>query len=150
LYHLSIVIMSYDIGIPLWFCENCDAVFHSNEPVYCPKCAHNIGDRFLLTDSQKEQLLGVVELIDEHDTYDHDVETESWWFHNLLEKHLPWYNMESRLIVQACWFVIGGQDIYDPKFAFAYQFFQDEYNFAPHEKNMYFCDVVEPFEDGDY
>jgi hypothetical protein len=142
--------MSYDIDIPLWFCENCDAVFHSNEPVYCPKCAHNIGDRFLLTDSQKEQLLGVVELIDEHDTYDHDVETESWWFHNLLEKFTPWYNMESRLIVQACWFVIGGKDQYDPKNVFAYQFFQDEYNFAPHEKNMYFCDVVEPFEDGDY
>jgi hypothetical protein len=136
-----------DIDIPLWFCENCDAVFHSNEPVYCPKCAHTIGDRFLLTDSQKEQLLGVVELINEHDTYDHDVETESWWFHNLLEKHLPWYNMESRLIVQACWFVIGGKDQYDPKNVFAYQFFQDEYNFAPHEKNMYFCDVVEPFED---
>ena len=140
---------SEGIDVPLWFCENCDAVFHSNEPVYCPKCVHAIGDRFLLTDSQKEQLLGVVELIHENEVYNHDVETESWWFHNLLEKHLPWYNMESRMIIQACWLIIGGQDPDHPKNVFAYEFFQDEYNFAPHEKNMYFCDVVEPFE-GDY
>ena len=139
-----------DIDIPLWFCENCDAVFHSNEPVYCPKCAHAIGDRFLLTDTQKEQLLGVVQLIHENDVYDHDVETETWWFHTLLEKHLPWYNMESRMIVQACWSMMGRQDQTDPKVVFAYQFFEDEYNFAPHEKNMYFCDVVEPFEDDCY
>lgn len=139
-----------DIDIPLYFCKCCDAVFHSNEPVYCPKCVQAIGHRLFLTDIQKQQLFEVVELIDPHAVYDHDDETETWWFHHLLERHLPWYNMESRLIVQACWFAVNNRDIHDPKFTFAYQFFQDEYAFAPHEKNMYFCDVVEPFEDGDY
>jgi hypothetical protein len=139
-----------DIDIPLWFCKSCNAVFHSNEVVYCPNCVQDISSRLFLTDIQKQQLFEVVALIDPYAVYDHDVETETWWFHTLLERHLPWYNMESRLIIQACRFAVSKRDLDDPKIAFAYQFFQDEYAFAPHEKNMYFCDVVEPFEDGDY
>ena len=136
-----------DKGIdhPLWSCWDCDTVWRSHELSRCPGCAREVGQRFVLDEDQTGDLLDAVLELDGNETswdepaWDHAM----WKFRNLVRTHVPWYDMNSRQTIQACYEALCARGP-NVKIALAVAFFQDDYAHAPEEEKT-FCPEVPYF-----
>jgi len=137
-----------DKGIdhPLWSCSDCDTVWRSHECMRCPGCAREVGSRFILNEEQTSDLLdAVVDLDESVPTWDEQKKDHAMWeFRNLLRTHVPWYDMNSRQTIQACYEALCARAQH-LKILFAISFFQDEYTHAPEEEKT-FCPEMPYFE----
>jgi hypothetical protein len=137
-----------DKGIdhPLWSCEDCDTRWRAHERMRCPGCACQVGDRFVLNEDQTSDLLDALVGLDgdvtswDEQSWDYAM----WEFRNLMRIHVPWYDMNSRQTIQACYEALCARAPH-PKIAFAVAFFQDDYTHAPEEEKT-FCPEVPYFE----
>jgi hypothetical protein len=127
-----------DKGIdhPLVSCDECDAVWRSYAVTRCPKCARQVGTRFLLDEQQLWDLVEAVSYLDETATFDPETESETCEFRNLLAEHVQWYNTNSRVTIQACYEALCARDPH-PNITFAIAFFKAEYAEAPEDEMMY-------------
>ena len=128
-----------DKGIdhPIVSCWKCDTEWRSHELSRCPGCARQVGAPRVLDGTEKWDLMEAVSYLDERKTFDYDTEYETWEFHLLLEKHASrWYDMSSRIIIQACYFALLKRAPH-PKVAFAIDFFRAEYDEATDSEMMY-------------
>ena len=127
-----------DKGIdhPIVFCWDCDTEWRSYEMSRCPGCARHCGEQRELDEEEMWDLMEAVSYLDERKTFDYDKEYDTWEFHLLLEKHAPWYDMNSRISIQACYLALQKRDPH-PKVAFAIAFFRAEYDEAMDSEMMY-------------
>ena len=137
-----------DKGIhhPLWSCHECDTVWRAHELTRCPGCARQVGHRFVLSEEQTDDLLdALVELDGDAASWNDDAwDLAMWKFRNLIRTHAPWYDMNSRQTIQACYEALCAQAPH-PKIAFAIDFFHDDYTHAPEEEKT-FCPEVPYFQ----
>ena len=143
-----------DKGIdhPLWSCWDCDTVWRSYERTRCPGCARHVGHRSFLDEAQESELFQAVYGLPETNcSYtEEQLEHSMWRFRNLLCECAPWYDMNSRLMIQACYETLcerGGTSLKD---LLAIHFFKEEYAFAPEEDNTFCPEVIEYTEDAQY
>jgi len=134
-----------DKGIdhPIVSCSYCDAEWRSYTLSRCPCCARECGAQRMLDENEMWDLMEAVCDLDESKTFDYNTECDTWEFHLLLQKHASqWYDMSSRVIVQACYFaLLEHQKLLErnphPKIAFALAFFKEEYAEASDSEMMY-------------
>jgi hypothetical protein len=137
-----------DKGIdhPLWSCEDCDTVWRAHERMLCPGCACQVGDHLALDEDQTGDLLYAIMALDGTvPTWDEDAwDRAEWEFRNLVREHVPWYDMNSRQNIQACYEALCARAPHS-KIAFAIAFFEEDYKHAPEEDNT-FCPEVPYFQ----
>lgn len=121
---------------PIVSCWECDTEWRSYEPSRCPGCARHVGAPRVLSEEETRDLMEAVSRLDERKTFDYDAEYETWEFHTLLEEHMPWYDMGSRVLIQACYFALLKQAPH-PKVTFAIDFLHMEYAEALDSEMMY-------------
>ena len=120
---------------PIVSCWECDTEWRSYELSRCPGCARHIGAERVLSEEETRDLMEAISHLKE-ETFDADTEYETWEFHSLLEKHVSWYDMGSRVLIQACYFALLKQAPH-PKVVFAIDFLHMEYAEAPDSEMMY-------------
>ena len=131
-----------DKGIdhPIVSCWKCDTEWRSHELSRCPGCARQVGAPRELDGTEKEELMDAIMHLDGEKTFDYNTECDTWEFHLLLEKHASrWYDMSSRIIIQACYLSLLKYQLRrpHPKIAFALAFFRAEYDEASDSEMMY-------------
>jgi hypothetical protein len=133
-----------DKGIdhPIVSCWDCDTEWRSYDLTRCPHCAREVGAPRELNKDETWDLMEAVSYLDERKTFDYDTEYETWEFHLLLQKHTWWYDMNSRVLIQACYFALLERQASlernpHPKIAFAIAFFRAEYDEALDDEMMY-------------
>ena len=133
-----------DKGIdhPFIACNTCNIAWRSYARSYCPSCTNGIGFHFILHESEIWGLMEAVLRLDDDTMFHAETERTTWMFRNLLMRHAPWYDMNSRVIIQSCYFTLLKQDPH-LKVAYALGFFMAEYVKAPEDELMYI-----PEEDG--
>ena len=127
-----------DKGIdnPFVGCDKCNTAWRSYTRTCCPSCTHGIGSHFILHEGEILDLMEAVSCLDEDETFHAETERVTWKFRNRLMQHAVWYNMYSRIIIQACYFALLERDP-NPKVAYAIAFFMVEYARAPEDELMY-------------
>ena len=120
---------------PIVSCWECDTEWRSYELSRCPGCARHIGAERVLSEEETRDLMEAISHLKE-ETFDADTEYETWEFHSLREKHVSWYDMGSRVLIQACYFALLKQAPH-PKVVFAIDFLHMEYAEAPDSEMMY-------------
>ena len=120
---------------PIVSCWECDTHWRSHGLSRCPGCARQVGAQRVLSEEETWDLMEAISYLDER-PFDADTEYETWEFHTLLEKHVPWYDMGSRVLIQACYFALLKRDPH-PKVTFAIDFLHMEYAEASEDEMMY-------------
>ena len=143
-----------DKGIdhPLVFCCACDAVWRTHTLSLCPMCALRVGDRFLLDEElQRDLMEAVVSLdVDTFSPTQEQLEFQMWLFSNLIREKAPWYDMNSRRIIQACYYDLCTRGETNPKVAVAIAFFKEDYADAPEPENTFCPEVIHFTVDAQY
>ena len=88
-----------------------------------------------------------VSYLDEDVTFHAETESVTWQFRNLLMQHAPWYDTNSRVVIQSCYMALLKRDPH-PKVAYAIAFFMAEYAEAPEDELMYNPYKEDNYEDG--
>ena len=136
-----------DKGIdhPLVSCGDCGAIWRSHVCSLCPMCAVEVGDRFLLDEDQEWDLMEAVLSLEETTLSftQEQLDLQMWRFRNLLCNQAPWYNMNSRRMIQACYQNLCTRGGTNPKAALAIAFFKEEFVFAPEEEKTVFPEVIQ-------
>jgi hypothetical protein len=70
------------------------------------------------------------------------MDLQVWRFRNLLREEAPWYDMNSRQMIQACYENISERMGQHPNAAVAISFFKEEFEFAPEEDKTVFPEVI--------
>jgi hypothetical protein len=82
-----------------------------------------------------------VSYLDPTATFDPETENETEEFRTLLKTHVPWYNMNCRQTIQACYMALHIRAPH-PSVTFALAFFSVEYCEAPESEMMYDPEAV--------
>jgi hypothetical protein len=127
-----------DKGIdhPVIACNTCNIAWRSYTPMQCPICPRGVGAYFILYENEIVELMNAVSYLEEDVLFHAETERVTWKFRNLLKQHTTWYKMNSRVIIQACYMTLRQKD-WNPKVAYAIEFFMSEYAAAPEDVFMY-------------
>ncbi len=122
-------------------CFDCKTVWYYADCERCPRCALQIGARYLLNQEQTCELLNAVYQLDE-ERIERASEYTTWEFDNILRENVPWY-VNCRQIIQACYELLCEEEL-DLKIVFAIGFFEQAYLLAPEDPMMHhFADDME-------
>ena len=126
-----------DKGIdhPLVTCDECNTAWRSYVAAWCPHCVR-VSSNFILHEDETRGLMEAISYLNEDLTFHAEMERVTWEFRNLLMRHAAWYDMNSRVVIQACYMTLLEQDLH-PKVAYAIAFFMAEYEKAPEDGLMY-------------
>jgi hypothetical protein len=92
----------------------------------CKEC----GAQRILNEEETQELMEAISQLDEEAKFDCINGYDSWEFDSSLNQYASrWFSIDSRRIIQACYFALLKQDT-NPKVAFAIEFFKAEYEFA--------------------
>jgi hypothetical protein len=133
------------IDNPLVSCFECDAVWRSEECTRCPRCARQVGTRYLLNGEQTDMLITTVFWAIQSP---HGSEYDKTMMRNILIEDVPWYYEDCRRTIQACYVALCMQQPH-PKIAFAIEFFKEAYLHAPEDALMYKFDNQEEYYESD-
>jgi hypothetical protein len=118
------------INHPIVSCWDCDAEWRSYKPSRCPGCARHVGAPRVLNEQETHELMQAISQLEEEAKFDCINGYDSWEFDSSLNQYASrWFSIDSRRIIQACYFALLKQDT-NPKVAFAIEFFKAEYEFA--------------------
>ena len=135
-----------DKGIdhPLVSCGECDAVWRARGPSRCPMCAEDEGYRMSLTARQCSNLYVAMSDLPHKECYtEEQMDLQVWRFRNLLRAEAPWYDINSRQMIQACYELVSarmGQHLATPV---AIALFKEDFEFAPEEEKTVFPEVIQ-------
>lgn len=135
-----------DKGIdhPLVSCGECDAVWRSHGRSRCPMCGEDEGYRLSLTARQYSNLYVAMSNLQTKECYtEEQMELQMYRFRNLLLEEAPWYDMNSRQMIQACYDLVCERAGAHPNAAVAIAFFKEEYAFAPEEEKTFCPEVIQ-------
>ena len=136
------------INNPIVSCWECDTEWRSYGLSRCPYCARQVGAQRVLNEQETHDLMEAISHLKE-EKFDYDTEYETWEFHDLLTQHVPWYDMSSRVLIQACYFALQHKHLH-PKVKFAIDFFHVEYAEALDSEMMYNPNEEDDGEDDKY
>ena len=122
-------------------CGECDTQWRADNETLCPFCARGVGMGWVLDEDHTWDLMEAVSYLDPNATFDPETENETGEFRNLLEMHVPWYNMNCRQTIQACYMALHIRAPH-PNVTFALAFFSVEYCEAPESEMMYDPEAV--------
>lgn len=124
------------IGHPLVTCDECNTAWRSYVAAWCPHCTRRVSSNFILHEDETRGLMEAVSYLNEDVMFHAETEYVTWEFRNLLMRYASWYDMNSRVVIQACYFALQQRDP-NPKVAYAIAFFMAEYAEAPEDSLMY-------------
>jgi hypothetical protein len=133
-----------DKGIdhPLVSCGECGAVWRSHGRSRCPMCGEDEGYRMSLTARQTSNLFVAMYQLEYKECYtEEQMDLQVWRFRNRLREEAPWYDINSRRMIQACYVHVSvrmGQHLATPV---AIALFKEDYAFSPEEENTVFPEV---------
>jgi hypothetical protein len=134
-----------DTGIdhPLVSCSDCGAIWRSHGRSKCPMGGCGEGYRLSLTARQNSNLYVAMSNLEHKECYtEAQMELQMWRFRNVLREDAPWYDMNSRQMIQACYQNVSERAGTHPNAAVAIAFFKEEFEFAPEEDNTVFPEVI--------
>jgi hypothetical protein len=126
-------------------CHDCDTVWYWADCERCPRCDRQVGTRYFLNQEQIYELLNSVYQIDE-ERIERASEYETWSFGNILRQNAPWYDVNCRRTIQACYELLCEEEL-NPKIVFAIGFFEQEYLRAPEDRMMYHFAEEDDYQD---
>jgi len=126
------------IDHPVIACTTCNIAWRSYTPMRCPVCPRGVGAYFVLDENEIAQLMEAVSYLDEDATFHAETERATWKFRNLLTQYAKWYDMKSRIVIQACYMTLRYQDL-NAKVAYAIAFFMADYAGASEDAYMFTC-----------
>jgi len=120
-------------------CSECDSTWRSCARSLCPMCGHE-GDFFTIDARQNSQIFrAVYDQEEPAPSYTKQELRDAWeTFRNLFREHAPWYDRNSRKMIQACHQSLRLRGGTSRKSALVMTFFEEEYIVAPEEPNT-FC-----------
>lgn len=127
-------------------CDECGTEWRADGETLCPFCARGVGMGWVLDEDHTWDLMEAVSYLDVNATFDPETENETGEFRNLLEMHVPWYNMNCRQTIQACYAALCIREPH-PCVTFAIAFFSVEYAEAPESEMSWNPDEVTYTED---
>ena len=134
-----------DKGIdhPLVSCGECDAVWRSHGRSRCPMCAEDEGYRMSLTADQYSNLYVAMRDLPHKECYtEEQMDLQVWRFRNLLREEAPWYDINSRRMIQTCYENVSARMGAHPNAAVAIALFKEDFEFAPEEEKTVFPEVI--------
>ena len=132
------------IDHPLVSCGECDAVWRSHGRSRCPMCAEDEGYRMSLTACQNSNLYVAMSDLETREFYSEaQLDLAMWRFRNLLRENAPWYDMNSRQMIQACYEYVSARMGAHPAATVAIAFFKEEYTYASDEDNTFCPEVIQ-------
>ena len=135
------------INHPLVSCCECGAIWRAHGRSRCPKrstdeCGE--GYRMSLTGRQNSNLYVAMSNLQHKECYtEEQMELQMWRFRKLLLEDAPWYDSNSRQLIQACYQNASERAGTHPNASVAIAFFKEEYAFAPEEDKTVFPEVVQ-------
>ena len=97
-----------------------------------------------LTGRQNSNLYVAMSNLQHKECYtEEQMELQMWRFRKLLLEDAPWYDSNSRQLIQACYQNASERAGTHPNAAVAVAFFKEEYAFAPEEDKTVFPEVVQ-------
>jgi len=134
-----------DKGIdhPLVACGECDAVWRARGRSRCPMCAEDEGYRMSLTARQNSNLFVAMSNLQHKECYTQEqMDLQIWRFRNLLREEAPWYDINSRQMIQACYEYVSARVGAHPAAPVAIALFKEDFEFAPEEEKTVFPEVI--------
>jgi hypothetical protein len=134
-----------DKGIdhPLVSCGECDAVWRAHGRSRCPMCAEDEGYRMSLTARQNSNLFVAMSDLKTKESYTQEqMDLQIWRFRNLLREEAPWYDINSRQMIQACYEYVSARVGAHPAAPVAIALFKEDFEFAPEEEKTVFPEVI--------
>ena len=135
-----------DKGIdhPLVSCGTCGAVWRAHERSICPMGACEEGVRLSLGARKWSNLYVAMSNLEHKECYtEEQMDLQMWRFRNVLREDAPWYDMNSRQMIQACYELVSARGGAHPNAAVAIAFFKEEYAFAPEEEKTFCPEVIQ-------
>ena len=135
-----------DKGIdhPLVSCGECAAVWRSHGRSRCPMCGEDEGYRMSLTTHQNVDLFHAMYLLEYKECCsEEEMDLQVWRFRNLLRKEAPWYDINSRRMIQACYEYVSAYMGAHLAADVAIALFKEDYAFAPEEEKTVFPEVIQ-------
>jgi hypothetical protein len=134
-----------DKGIdhPLVSCGECDAVWRAHGRSRCPICAEDEGYRMSLTSHQTSNLFVAMSDLQTKECYtEEQMDLQIWRFRNLLRSEAPWYDINSRQMIQACYEYVSVLMGAHPATPVAIALFKEDFQYAPEEEKTVFPEVI--------
>jgi hypothetical protein len=134
-----------DKGIdhPLVACGECDAVWRARGRSRCPMCAEDEGYRMSLTARQNSNLFVAMSNLQHKECYTQEqMDLQIWRFRNLLREEAPWYDINSRQMIQACYVYVSVRMGAHLAADVAIALFKEDFEFAPEEEKTVFPEVI--------
>ena len=135
-----------DKGIdhPLVSCGECDAVWRSHGRSRCPMCAEDEGYRMSLTARQTSNLFVAMQGLPYKESYTQEqMDLQIWRFRNLLREEAPWYDINSRQMIQACYEYVSARMGAHLAADVAIALFKEDFEFAPEEEKTVWPEVIQ-------
>jgi hypothetical protein len=135
-----------DKGIdhPLVSCSECDTVWRSHGRSRCPTCACEEGTSFCLTADQNSNLFVAMSDLQTKECYtEEQMDLQIWRFRNLLREEAPWYDINSRQMIQACYEYVSVRMGQHLAADVAIALFKEDFEFAPEEEKTVFPEVIQ-------
>ena len=131
------------IDHPLVSCGECDAVWRSHGRSRCPMCAEDEGYRMSLTARQCSNLYVAMSDLPHKECYtEEQMDLQVWRFRNLLRAEAPWYDINSRQMIQACYEHVSARMGQHLAAAVAIALFKEDFEFAPEEEKTFCPEVI--------
>jgi hypothetical protein len=106
-------------------------------------CAEDEGYRMSLTARQCSNLYVAVSDLETKEFYSEaQMDLQIWRFRNLIRAEAPWYDMNSRQMIQACYEYVSARMGAHPAATVAIAFFKEDFEFAPEEEKTVFPEVI--------
>ena len=134
-----------DKGIdhPLVSCGECDAVWRAHGRSRCPMCGEDEGYRMSLTARQCSNLHMAMSDLPYKEFYSEaQLDLAMWRFRNLLRAEAPWYDINSRQTIQACYVYVSVRMGAHLAADVAIALFKEDFEFAPEEEKTVFPEVI--------
>jgi len=102
-----------------------------------------------LTARQTSNLFGAMSDLQHKECYTQEqMDLQIWRFRNLLREEAPWYDINSRQMIQACYEYVSPRVGAHPAAPVAIALFKEDFEFAPEEEKT-FCPEVIPYQERD-
>ena len=134
-----------DKGIdhPLVTCSDCDAIWRAHGRSKCPMGGCGEGYRQSLTGQQCSNLYVAMRDLPHKACYtEEQMDLQVWRFRNLLRAEAPWYDINSRQMIQLCYEYVSVRMGQHTAAEAAIALFKEDFEFAPEEEKTFCPEVI--------